>query len=485
MRSRTLITTLTLALVALALAPGAASASSRQLALFQDDSLLIGSGDATREATLDEIRSLGADAIKAQLDWVAAAPGGRRKPAGFDGTDPSQYPGWGPYDELVADAEARGLEVAFALSPPAPSWATRGKRGRYERTDRPSAREFGRFAEAAAKRYPSVDVWSVWNEPNLYKYLLPQAKKNGVPAAPHLYRNMVRSAVAGFRRGGAGSDTILFGELLPIGSSRCCGPRLNLSPLRFLREMACLDSSYRPFRGRAARLRDCDDFKRLTGLGGFAYHPYTRGCGPLCEQENSSDDATIRVLGRVTRTLDRIRAKRRISGGRLPIWITEFDFQSDPPDRFLGVKLSRIPLFMGIAELWLAKPNRRVAAYSQYTMNDSPGSSSLWQGGLRFANGRAKKGVYEAYRLPLLVRRLGANAVEVRGAARPGGAGAVVQVQVRLGRSYENLGDPITVRNVRGYFSARFRLSAASGKRYRLVSGGHTSAAVKPITLFR
>jgi hypothetical protein len=481
MRSRTLITMLTLALVALALAPGAASAGSRQLATFQDDSLLIRSGDGAREATLDEIKALGADAVKAQVDWATVAPGGKRKPRGFDGSDPSDYPGWGAYDAFVRDAQAHGFEVILSLGPPAPSWATRGKRGRYERADRPSAREFGRFAEAAAKRYPSVDIWSVWNEPNLYKYLLPQSKK-GVPAAPHLYRNLVRSAVAGFGRAGAGRDTVLFGELLPIGSSRCCGPRQNLRPLHFLREMACVDSSYRPFRGRAARIRGCNRFKRLRGLDGFAYHPYTRGCGPLCRQENTRDDATIRVLGRVTHTLDRIR--RRI-GGRMPIWITEFDFQSNPPDRFLGAKLSRIPTFMGISELWLAQRNRRVVAYSQYTMNDSPGSSSLWQGGLRFANGRAKKGVYDAYRLPILVRRLGGNAVEVRGASRPGGAGSIVQVQVRSGRSYENLGGPITVRNVRGYFKARFRLSGASRKRFRFLAGGHKSPAVKPMTLFR
>jgi hypothetical protein len=484
MRSRTLITTLTLAIVALALVPGAASASSRQWALFQDDSLLTRSDDATREATLDEIKALGADAIKAQVDWATVAPGGRRKPSGFDGSDPSDYPGWGIYDELVADAQARGFEVVLALSPPAPSWATRGKRGKYERADRPSAREFGRFAEAAAKRYPSVDVWAIWNEPNLYKYLLPQAK-NGVPAAPHLYRNMVRSAVAGFGRAGSAGDTILFGELLPIGSSRCCGPRLNMRPLHFLREMACVDSSYRPFRGRAARRRGCNNFKRLRGLDGFAYHPYTRGCGPLCKQENTRDDATIRVLGRVTRTLDRLRARRRIGGRRMPIWITEFDFQSNPPDRILGARLSRIPTFMGISELWLAQRNRRVAAYSQYTMKDSPGSSSLWQGGLRFANGRRKKGVYDAYRLPILVRRLGSNAVEVRGASRPGGAGSIVQVQARSGRRYENLGGPITVRNVRGYFRARFRLSGASRKRYRFVADGRRSPTVRPITLFR
>ena len=88
----------------------------------------------------------------------------------------------------MADAQARGFEVIFALSPPAPSWATKGKRGRYERFDRPSAREFGRFAEAAATRYASVDVWSFYNEPNLFKYLYPQSRKGRPVRAPSVPR---------------------------------------------------------------------------------------------------------------------------------------------------------------------------------------------------------------------------------------------------------------------------------------------------------
>ncbi len=157
-----------------------------------------------REATLDEIRSLGADAIKANVDWATVAPAGRRKPAGFDGSDPADYPGWGVYDEFLADAQARGFEVIFALTPPAPSWATKGKRGRYEKFDRPSAREYGRFAEAAATRYSSVDVWSFYNEPNLFKYLYPQSRNGRAVRAASLPRHgslrSVRSAARGGRR---------------------------------------------------------------------------------------------------------------------------------------------------------------------------------------------------------------------------------------------------------------------------------------------
>ena len=485
MRLRTHITLLAIALTALAL-PASAHAGSRQLALFQDDNLIVERGAAVREATLVELAGLGVDMVKVQLRWDEAAPSGKSKPTGFDGRDPAQYPGFGRYAEVLAAAKAHGFQVMFTLAPPAPSWATRGRRGPYEAVDRPSAREFGHFAEAAARRFPEVDVWSLWNEPSLAKYLYPQSR-NGVPFAPHLYRSMVRAAVAGLRRGGAGGDPTLFGELQPIGAKRCCYRTANLQPIRFIRELFCLDSSYRRLRGRAARVRGCGRFRRLSGLDGFAYHPYTRPAGPTFV-EPSRDDATIRSLDRVTGALDRARARGRIGGGRLGLWLTEFGFQSLPPDPQQGVRLARIPHFMALSELWIARRNPRVRSYSQYTLRDTPivgGDTGTWQSGLRFADGRAKPGVYEMYRLPLFVRLLGPGAVEVHGAARPGGAGASVQVQQRGRGGFQNLGSPISVRNARGYFTQRLRIGNAAKRRYRIVYGGHSSPAVEPVARFR
>ena len=480
MRSRTLVSLL-LVLAGLCL-PAAAHAGSRQVTIFQDDQPLIRSGDASREALLNEVDAMGVDVIKVGIQWADVAPSGKRKPSGFDGSDPSQYPGWGPFDALVRDAQARGLRVMFALTSPYPGWATK-RRGDRQGSSTPSAREFGRFAEAAGERYPGVDLWTLGNEPNHPDFLAPQSK-SGRPVAPHSYRAMVRSSVAGLERAGHSGSTILFGELLPIGKSSS-GPRLNLQPIRFLREFFCLDSSWRPFRGRAAKLRGCNRYRRLTGLDGFAYHPYTRAGGPRIV-EPSPNDATIRSLSRVTRALDRARGKGRIGGGRLKIWNTEFGFQSRPPDMF-GSKLSRIPGYMAESELWLSMRNRRVVSYSQYTMTDTPlrGGGDVfgtWQGGLRYANGRAKRGVYNAFRLPIFVRLLGPSAVEVRGAARPGGSGSVVQVQQRRrGSGYEDLGGPITIRNERGYFTARFRIGQASARTYRFRFQDMTSPKTKAV----
>jgi hypothetical protein len=439
-------------------------------------------GDGVREATLDELRGLGVDMIKVQLEWRAVAPDGPRRPEGFDGSDPGAYRGWQSYDEFVADARARGFEVMLALSPPAPDWATPARGGRFQGTNRPDPGEFGQFAEAAARRFPGVEVWSILNEPNHPEFLHPQSTRSGRPVAPHLYRGLVRAAVAGLGRGGAGDAEILFGELLPIAGPRR-SPKSNLQPLLFLREFFCLDSRMRPFRGRAARLRNCDRFRRLRGLDGFAYHPYTRKNGPRVPEPTGAN-AHIGSLGRVFRVLDGARRRGRIAGGRLPMWITEFGFQSDPPDSNWS-KLERIPGFWALSELWLAKRNRRVRSMSWYTMKDTPGDSGLWQGGLRFADGRPKEKVYVGYRLPILVRQLGPHAIEVRGAARPAGAGARVQVQERRKRRYVDVGIPHTVTNKRGYFSVRFKPRNAVKRRFRYVVGEHASLTVRPITLYR
>jgi len=457
-----LITLTTALLIALALLPAAAGASPREYALFQDDKLLVESGDAQRSATLDEVRDLGVDMIKVQLNWAVVAPGSRRKPAGFDGADPAQYPGWGRYDSLVADARAHGFKVMFALAPPAPGWATPTPGDRTGVT-RPSAREFGRFAEAAARRFPGVSVWTIWNEPNHPGHLYPQSV-NGRPVAPRLYHDLVRAAVAGLKRGGAGRKTTLFGELLPIGKSSI-GPKRNLKPLAFLRSF---------FRGPP-----------LSGLDGFAYHPYTRPSGPLV-REPSPDDATIRSYGRVLHALDSARARGRISGPKLPIWNTEFGFQTNPPDPGFGAPIARVPMFWSLSELWFSYSNRRVKSISQYTMTDTPGDPSLWQSGLRFADGRLKERIYANYRLPILVRQLGPGAVEVRGDARPGGAGGAVQIYQRGSRGpFKPLGGPLQVRNLRGYFVSRYRISNAAERTFRFTAGGQSSLDVKPVRIFR
>ena len=440
--------TITIAmLVAAACAAPAADASSRQLLIMQDDSQL----RSAPTATLDEFDSLGADVVKVNLYWDGVAPGGRRKPAGFDGSDPSGYT-WDFYVAIDQAIRNRGMRPYFSLGGRAPDWATkrRGRRGTY----RPSAKEFRLFAQAAGSQFPSVDIWSIWNEANLYSWLSPQRVKR-VPVSPGIYRGLYLAGHRGLEAGGHGDDTILFGELMPRGGT----DSRKVRPLEFLREMVCLDRNYRQYRGSAARKRGCRRVGRIP-TSGLAYHPYTLANGP--DVNEGADEAAIGQLSRVRRTLDAL-ARRGKLPRRLPIWITEFGYQTRPPDPN-GTRLRRAPALMDLSE-WIAFRDRRVASYSQYQLRDD----DFWQSGLRFADGDAKPGVYPAFSLPVFVRSLGGNAVEVFGGGR-GASGAAAQVESKPpGGSYRSLGSAAV--NSSGYFRQVFRVSGASRRKFRVTLG--------------
>jgi hypothetical protein len=451
---------LTTALLAAVLAP-AAHASSDQLVIVQDNGRMLGSP----EATAQELRELGADVVKIQLYWSDVAPAGRRKPAGFDASDPSSYH-WDVYPGAVNEIIEAGMRPYLSLGGRAPRWATNG-RGR-PGTGRPSAREFGLFAQAAGRQFPNVDIWSMWNEPNLFSWLSPQ-RRNGVPQSPSIYRRLYLAGHAGLRATGHGDDTILIGELMPRGGR---SPQ-KIRPLDFLREMVCLNRRFRQYRGSAARRRGCTRVGRIP-TSGLAYHPYTLPSGPRSGE--GPGDAAIGQLGRITRTLDAL-ARRGKLPRRLPVWITEFGFQTRPPDPVFGVSLRRAAGFMDWSER-VAFANRRVASYAQYTLLDDPPRSggrpfqrwSSWQSGLRFADGRRKPSVYAAFRLPFLVRSLGANAVDIFGGGRgaPGGT-ARIEAKVR-GRRYRTIANlPV---NGAGYFSRIIRLRGAYRQTFRVTLGG-------------
>jgi hypothetical protein len=463
-RLPTITALLCLSVLAAGLALAAsASASSRQVTIMQDDRLLFRSGNAERARTLDEFKALGADIVKVQVYWNEIAPG-PKKPAGFDGSNPGNY-NWSTYDSIVQGALARGLRPFLALGGRAPDWAIRKRTKSHNGTYRPSAREFQLFARAAGRRYPQVKLWSLWNEANLGSWLQPQRGKHGVPLSPSIYRKLYLAGFRGLRDSGHGGDTILLGELMPLGQTSA----RKVPPLDFLREMACLDKRYHQIRGRAARRRGCRRVGRFP-TSGIAYHPYTPRGGVSAKPR--SNEASISTLRRLTRVLDAL-ARRGKLPHRLPIWITEFGFQTNPPDPF-QFSIHKVPGFLDESQ-WLAFRNRRVKSYSQYTLaDDKAGPGNVfrrWAGfqmGLRFNSGKQKRNVYAAFRLPVFVRVRGRR-VEVFGARRPQ-PGAIATVQSRRkGHAFHLLGH---IRlNSKGYFRRVFRVSGASNRVYRITVG--------------
>jgi hypothetical protein len=418
------------------------------------------------------------------------------------GADPRNYAAekWDRYDRIVTTAQQVGLKVLFNPTSPAPHWATpTPPRADLEDSFRPSAAEFKDFTKAVGTRYsgsfsdeaprqaamqvledcaptpnfpipppvcppastdptpsnpnppntgpllPRVDTWSIWNEPNMPGWLTPQSHESDkrLPASPHVYRDLADAMYSGLQETGHGSDTILIAETAPRGAFKRAVTQ-SLAPLLFVRELYCLDRRFRPFSGEAASKRGCpsggDGFAAahpvLFNATGFAHHPYAFEAPPSAS-DATRDHAVMGDLGRLTSTLDRA-LKRHGSGKRFKIWLTEYGYQTDPPDPYVGWPWKTHARYLAEAE-WMAFRRPRVRSTAQFLLYDDaplrdypPNDPRHWgtfQTGLRTNEGR-KKTAYAGYQRPIhLVRRR--RDVTVFGLYRPASEPIAARVQFR------------------------------------------------------
>ena len=70
---------------------------------------------------------------------------------------------------MLDGLKQHGIEVVLQLLG-TPAWANGGKASNYAPT---SSATFGAFASAAARQYPWVHRWVIWNEPNQVRWLRP------------------------------------------------------------------------------------------------------------------------------------------------------------------------------------------------------------------------------------------------------------------------------------------------------------------------
>ena len=189
---------------------------------------------------------------------------------------------------------------------------------------------------------------------------------------------------------------MLIGELAPIGE-RARSSRSALAPLPFLRALGCVDRHY-----RALQTGRCRGF-RPAGADALGHHPHGKRLAP--DQHNPDpDEAQIGDLARLERAVDRLTAGRRLrvtAPGlrRLPLHLTEFGYQTSPPDLAAGVTLAEQAAYLQQAA-YVAWKDPRVRSLSLYQWHDEPvhhrgpgvRAYSGWQSGLRVPHGRAEAG---------------------------------------------------------------------------------------------
>jgi hypothetical protein len=517
------------AAAAFAIAPPAA-ASPAQESVLMDDAKIVYASPEELQTTLREIKALGVDRIRVSILWKLVAPAADQKQRPSFGAagpaSPAGYPRehWDRYDRIVTTAREVGLEVLFSITAPAPLWATGSPQRRdIEETYEPSPEDFRDFVTAVGRRYsgeyrdetdppqggggnilfpspppaapagpvlPRVSGWSIWNEPNHPGWLTPSWRADprggGRPmliAAPHHYRKLVDAGWAGLEASGHGGDLVMLGETAPRGLNDR-QPTRPIRPLEFIREMYCLNARMRPFTGSDAEVRGCpgsaaafaQQHPGLFRAPAWAHHPYALEQEPS-RSDRHRDNVVLADVGRLTRTLDRIFAIHGQSA-RLPIWLTEYGYQTDPPDPTIGVPWSRQAAYLNEAD-YIAYRNPRVASTAQFQLFDEgplreyPASDprywGAFQAGLRTHSG-TRKTSYGSYQRPIhapaRVRR--GRSVGVWGQLRTAETGArlTARLQRRVGRHWRKVAER-TTGNPRGYVAIRTRPRATSW--YRLV----------------
>ncbi|WP_205698396.1 hypothetical protein [Conexibacter sp. SYSU D00693] len=479
------------ALLAAAGAGPAAAADAASLEVGMADDRLMFAGPASAHETARTWAHMGVDSVRLHVRWVAVAPspGARSKPRGFDDADADdpRYR-WAYIDHAVAALVDAGLEPVLAITGSGPLWATERPASGNPRA-LPSARAFGRFARAVAQRYGShADRYVVWNEPNQAAWLQPQltcsAARGCQPIAPHVYRDLLRAAYPAIKRADPRAE-VLGGALAPRGNP----PRRTNSPLRplaFLRAFACVDKRYRPIRtGR------CKGFLPAR-MDGVAHHPHPVRASPSAHSAHP-DEVALGDLGRLETVLDRLQDRRRIaiSGGRrAPIHLTEFGYQTDPPDPYSGITLRRQAHWTSEAT-YLAAKDPRVKSLVQYAFQDEPVDRKAgagrrafagWQSGLLDVRGREKP-AYFVFSSPFVAHRpAGRVQTELWGQARQGAQHEVLVERRLPGREGWELFTRVGT-DPRGTFSVHRRITATADFRYSYPVDGGT--AVSPVVRVR
>ncbi len=452
--SRTIrLLSLTFAMAAM-LAP-AAHASPSQISIMMDDDLLVYRGDDVAARSLTEMKKLGVDAVRVTVLWKTVAENARfskgdikrlkltgklktaaqKQTKKFKATNPSTYPirNWDRYDNLVTSAGRVGIKIYFNVTGPGPAWAMTKPPKRYRSlraTWKPRPAAFKQFVTAVGKRFdgtyrdengsrsalPRVSFWSLWNEPNQAGWLSPQWERRGgsiVPAAPALYRKLQQYGYKGLVASGhrVDNDIILTGETAPNGTDQRSA-KAPLRPGTFLRELACIDPAGNPYTGTAAVARDCGDFAKRGPIhaNGYAHHPYTKNVPPT-QVDPNPNTITMANIGSLGTLLDFLSAKT--SGAipaNLPLFMTEFGFETNPPDPISGVAPAAQALFNEIGE-YQAWQNPRISSQAQFLLKDvapvrthKRNSKAYWftyQSGLFYLKGQPKLSL-NAYTTPFL-----------------------------------------------------------------------------------
>jgi hypothetical protein len=366
-----------LALLAGLAAPSAQPSRNLLVGIFDEQSTL-----GNPDWAFPQYKALGVEALRVNLYW--GGPTGvahRRRPVNaINPADPAYD--WAGYDVMVKRAAENKIKVVFSILW-TPGWAGPGKNRAPRRMI-----DLRNFAYAAAKRYsgqfrvtpdalplPAVRHWLAWNEPNNPVFLKPQfvkiSRKKYRLESPRIYAQMCNSVMSGVHLTGLAGQKVACGVTAPRGNNTGTQPRPSVSPLIFLRGMK-----------RAGARFDV-----------YAHHPYYQHPNESPRTPPKGPRAvTLGNINELIKELTRLYGPKRL-------WITEYGYQTNPPDRAFGVSWVKQASWLTQA-FGIARANPRIDMMIWFLVKDEARISNGWQSGFYTAAGRRKPSWRAFQRMP-------------------------------------------------------------------------------------
>jgi polysaccharide biosynthesis protein PslG len=313
-------------------------------------------------ANLASAQRAGATVVHTTANWAQIAP---RKPHHpLNGDDPAYR--LGDLDSLVRTAGLYDQQVMITIDG-TPRWANGG-----QASNRPpgNLKNLTDFARMLATRYDGkeghgvVTLWSIWNEPNLGLFLMPQFKGKKIVSAAE-YVKLFLAGERGIKAANpkaqvAAGETSNRGRNVPIKGSSAA-----VAPATFARLVASIDPH--------------------LPMSAWATHPYPTSpdLGPT--EQVRWPNVTMTQIPRLAASLQ-LWFHRAV-----PIWITEYAEQTKPqyPHGVSEARQARD----AVEALKLAAQVPAVKMFTWFILRDSP---STWKSGLETASG-AHKRAYAAF----------------------------------------------------------------------------------------
>ena len=414
---------LLIGIAAAALTLGSASAQAAPWLKYgvQDDAWLAYGSPAAPQADdrLAVLNRLGVDVVRYTLRWDLIAP---LPPQRADDPNDPAYQWLGP-DDTVLEALHRDHVAVLLTIWGTPWWANGGHAPPYAPRSRSA---LAQFATAAARRYPWVRRWEVWNEPNQLGGLKPNS--------PELYVDRLLNPTVDALHSVNPANLVAGGATSPRATKTA------MSAVAFIRRMA-----------RAGARFDA-----------YSHHPYPRAFGR--GRMESPLQILPCTLWLTMANLGCLLREVRSDFGPKPVWLTEYGYKSNPPDSWRGVPLGLQARYIGEAEL-RAYRAAGVNILIQFLVRDEP-IVGRWASGFLTARD-AKKPSFFAYMLPLAETFRRGNRTTLWGQVRPRSGPQIYQLQrYRAGR-WIAVG-PVGTTTRLGYFTRV--VFARPGERLRIWS---------------